>query len=79
MSLLHIDLAAAFRLPVGAGMALIEANRSRRAIEAGAPAPGGGHIDRAVAAARTAKERELRASHRILPNSEPRTENSEPK
>lgn len=68
MSSFHLSLAAVFRLPFGAGIALLEARRARLAIESGHPEPAGGFIDRYIAAARNARERELRAAYTIIPN-----------
>jgi hypothetical protein len=68
MSCHHLTLSAIFRLPVGAGMALLEARRTRMALDAGREAPSGGHIDRAVASARARREAEIRATHDVLPN-----------
>lgn len=78
MSCHHLTLPQVFRLPLGAGIALLEARRLRMAAEAGLPPPGGGYIDQAIARARRAKERELRATHTILPNPAPETRHQEP-
>lgn len=68
MSCHHLTLQQVFRLPVGAGFALLEARSSRLATEAGHPAPSGGFIDRHIAAARSRRERELRVTYTIIPN-----------
>lgn len=64
----HFTLPQAFRLPIHAGMALLEARNVRMATEAGHPAPSGGFTDRYIAAARDRRERELRAAYTIIPN-----------
>ena len=68
MSCHHFTLPQAFRLPIGAGFALLEARSTRLATEAGLPAPAGGFTDRYVASARQRAERELRALYTIIPN-----------
>jgi len=67
----HMTLHQVFRLPIHAGMALLEARATRLALEAGHPAPSGGFTDRFIAAARSKRERELRASYTIIPNAKP--------
>lgn len=78
MSCHHLTLPQVFRLPLQAGLSLLEARRLRMAAEAGLTPPSGGYIDRAIVAARNAKERALRAAYRIVPNQEPGTRNQEP-
>jgi len=68
MSACHLSLPAIFRMPLGAGIALLEARRSRLAAEAGQPEPAGGFIDRHIVAVRNARERELRSKYTIIPN-----------
>jgi len=62
----HLSVGAVFRLPVGAGLALLEARRVRLAAEAGAEPPSGGWTDRATAAARRRREEQLRDTHTII-------------
>lgn len=68
MSCHHLTLAQVFRLPLQAGLGLLEARRLRLAAEAGREPPAGGYIDQAIARARNARERQLRATHTIIPN-----------